>query len=163
MHATNVIARGRQRRDVLGPVTAGMAGAVLLAALLTAAPASAAEPGLAGAPASSVRYEAATRTLYATGGAAIRHDDPTAIAKAYAEAEGRARLDALAALTAHVYGIETPSGAVGQIVERDPRRKTLVDSYIQGAKFLGRRYPAVDRLEVDVELNLTSLDAILHE
>lgn len=122
---------------------------------------SAPDSGPAGAAPPAWQFNAGTRTLRATGAAVIRRDDPNAIPQAYAEAENRARMDAVAVLTAYVYGIETPSGTVGYIVGQDPGKKTIVDSYIQGAKLLEKRYLPEGRLEVEVELNLTGLDKIL--
>jgi hypothetical protein len=157
MRCTNVIASSQRRRGNL------MVAPLLLAALFLPPVALTADgvPDSAAPPAPAWQFNAVSRTLRATGAADIRRDDPNAIPQAYAEAENRARMDAVAVLTAYVYGIETPSGTVGYIVEQDPGKKTIVDSYIQGAKLLEKRYLPEGRLEVDAELNLTGLDKIL--
>lgn len=143
-----------------------MVGVILGVALCIPAVARAADgspdaPAAIDAPAAAVWVDAATRTLHVTGVAVIQRDNPLAIPQAYRDAENQARMDAVTRLTQYVYGIEIAAGRIGALVEQDPGKKMIVDSYIQGATLLGKRYLPNGRLEVDVELNLTGLDTIL--
>lgn len=153
----------RERRGhARGACRHGAAAFLAIALCLPAAGLSAeGAPDAPDTTAQAARFDAHTRTLRATGSALIHREDPRAMPQAFQLAENEARRSAVDQLTQYVYALETATGTVAARVDQDPRTKILVDSYIQGATLLEKRYLPGSRLEVDVELNLKGLDTIL--